>query len=289
MIPARGAILSLRETKMTWLQIALLAVVLVYLYGPTFGPLWTELSDPASSHGLIVMLIAAYLTWERRGQLLRCRARPTLWGLPLLTLGLATFLLGVAGQMSFVIVLSFGLVVAGLVIFLAGVEVGRILLLPLVLLAFLVPVPQELINKAVWPLQQFTAQFAVNAMQLIGAPVLREGNLIVLPTITLEVGAACAGLRYLTALGALTLLYATIAERSWWRQGILILSVLPIAIVVNALRVTVFVVAGLNGITALLSGPYHLLTGWALFVVTLMFLYAESAALSALAATRIEQ
>jgi exosortase len=68
-------------------------------------------------------------------------------------------------------------------------------------------------------------------------PVLREGNIIHLPTTQLFVAQACSGLRSLMALGTLGVVFAYFFRKSWGERVLLVASTLPIAVLVNAFRV----------------------------------------------------
>ena len=84
---------------------------------------------------------------------------------------------------------------------------------------------------------------------MIGIPVLREGNVFQLADTTLAVAEACSGIRSLISLLALGTVFAYFTKKLFWQRAVLILTCLPIAISVNALRVTA------TGILANTYGP----------------------------------
>jgi hypothetical protein len=60
-------------------------------------------------------------------------------------------------------------------------------------------------------------------------PVYREGNVISLPSATLEVLEACSGIRSLVSLTALATVYAYLAQRWLWTRLVLVVSAVPLA------------------------------------------------------------
>jgi len=88
-----------------------------------------------------------------------------------------------------------------------------------------------------FPLQLIAADFAVDALHWLGIPALREGNIIHLADTQLFVAEACSGLRSLTALGTLGVVFAYFFRKNLVERAVLIASTIPIAILVNSFRV----------------------------------------------------
>jgi len=110
---------------------------------------------------------------------------------------------------------------------------------------------------------------------VLGIPVLREGNIIDLPAIRLEVTEACSGIRSLISLLALAVIFAYFVRRTWRDRVIMSLSAIPIAIVANAARIALTgVLAQMFGAAAA-QGFYHLFSGWLIFIVSFALLTAE--------------
>src|SRR5262249_60440252 len=104
-------------------------------------------------------------------------------------------------------------------------------------LFLMVPLPQSLVNVIAFPLQLIAADLAVNTLHFFGLPVLREGNILHLPATRLFVAEACSGLRSLTALGTLGVVFAYFFRTSRLERIVLVASTIPIAVLVNASRV----------------------------------------------------
>jgi exosortase len=135
-----------------------------------------------------------------------------------------------------------------------------------------IPLPAVLFNRIAFPLQLVASRAAETVMSAAGIPVLREGNVLELPAMKLEVAQACSGIRSLVSLIAVALLLGKLAGARRWARAALVVLAVPIAIVANAARV-----AG-TGVAAQWLGPYaaegffHEFAGWVVFVAALVLL-----------------
>ena len=103
----------------------------------------------------------------------------------------------------------------------------------------------------------------------------REGNVIDLGPIQLQVVEACSGIRYLFPLMALTLLCAYLYRESLWKRVLLVLSSIPISILLNGFRIgAIGVLVETYGGSAA-EGFSHFFEGWVFFVASLGLLCAE--------------
>ena len=270
----------------TFLWTTLIAGLLGSLYYKIFysmGFQWYNDSD--YSHGFLVPFMSAYFVWERREKLLALPVVASFWGVGVLAFGLIMLLIGSIGAELYAQRTSLIVVLAGLVLLVLGREFLRVLMFPIVFLLFMVPLPAIVVNAVSFPLQLFAAKTATFCLFNFGIPVLREGNVIVLSGMTLEVAEACSGIRSLQALLALGTVYAYFSQRVMWKQWVLVLLSIPIAIVANAFRVSgTGVLAHYIGIEAA-EGFYHTFSGWLIFVVAFALLLACGAALSKVATT----
>ena len=222
-----------------WTTVSALVGVLGALYYAILyemGVQWYD--DPDYSHGFVVPFIAAYFVWERRERLLAIPVQPCLAGTGLLGFGLAMLIIGSVGAELYLQRTSFIVVLAGLVLLILGRNSLHLLVFPIVFLLFMVPLPAIVVNLVSFPLQMIAANTATFCLFNFGIPVLQEGNVIILAGTKLEVAEACSGIRSLQALLALGTVYAYFSQHVRWKQWVLILLSIPIAIVANALRVT---------------------------------------------------
>jgi exosortase len=251
------------------LAIVVFAPVLYYM-----GEQWAL--DPNYSHGFLIVPLALYFAFERRGKLRRAPIEPSWWGLAPLALGALALLVGRLGVELMSMRVAFVLTLIGLNLLLLGWHVFRVLAFPLLFLFLMVPLPQSLVNVIAFPLQLIAADLAVSTLQAFGDPVLREGNIIHLPEGQLFVAEACSGLRSLMALGTLGVVFAYFFRKTWYERAILIASTLPIAVLVNGFRVSLTSFLSLRYGEDMATGVIHQTEGFFTFGLALALLLAEA-------------
>jgi exosortase len=261
-----------RASRRGAVAVAAVAIAtLIALYTPVLyymGLQWAQ--DEDYSHGFLIVPLALYFIWERRRKLVRLPIEPSWWGVAPLALGSLTLAIGRLGTELMNLRVSFVLTLIGLVLLLLGRKIFRLLAFPLCFLFLMVPLPQSLVNVVAFRLQLVAADMAVNAVQMLGIPALREGNIIHLANAHLFVAQACSGLRSLMALITLGVVFAYFFRKSLAERAIIVLSAIPIAIVVNAFRVALTGVLTHKFGQQAAEGMIHTTEG--LFTFTLAFL-----------------
>ena len=143
-------------------------------------------------------------------------------------------LLGVYGAELFLSRISLVILLAGLTLCFGGWELLRELRFVLLVLLLAIPIPSIIFNEITLPLQILASKLSSALLPLFGVPVLREGNVIELPAMRLEVAEACSGIRSLMSLFTLAVFYGYFLEKSFLRRAVLALASIPIAIAANA-------------------------------------------------------
>ncbi len=250
---------------------ALLSFAVLYL--GVFRGLWRDWStDDNYSHGFLILPIAAYLVWERRGRLLGAVRRPSAMGLLVVAASLGVLMVGKLGADLFLTRVSMVGVLAGTVLFVLGWNHLRVLLFPLAFLLLMIPLPALVFNQIAFPLQLLASQTGQAGLQALHIPVLREGNLIFLASTTLEVADACSGIRSLVSLLTTGIVFGYFADRRLWVRVVLALATVPIAVASNGLRVaSVGIVAHRYG-ADVADGFLHTFSGWVVFLVAFAML-----------------
>jgi exosortase len=134
-----------------------------------------------------------------------------------------------------------------------------------------VPLPALIFNAVTFPLQILASQLAEISLTVIGIPVVRQGNILELPSGPLSVVEACSGIRSLLSLTFLSLVYGFFFEKSGRIRVALFLATIPIAILANGGRVTITgVLAEIN--PELAKGFFHESTGWVIFMLAVAIL-----------------
>jgi len=238
---------------------------------------WAQ--DDNYSHGFLVPLIAGYFLWQRWPELKEKLVQPSNWGLLVVILGALQLLVARLGTEYFTMRASMIVLLVGMVLYWFGREVLKVMALPLGYLIFMVPIPYIIYDALAFPLKLFITKASVAFLKAIGVVVMREGNVIMLPTTTLEVADACSGIRSLMSLLALAVAYAFYIQTSTFKRWVLIASAVPIAIVTNAMRVIVTgILAQWWGAKAA-EGFFHEFAGLVVFALAMVLLVAEGAAL----------
>jgi exosortase len=247
-----------------------LAVAVGWVYSgvvPALVRQWA--SDDDYSHGFFVVPLAAFFAWERRQALKTASPRPNLLGLALLGASLLCYMAGQFGSELFLSRISLVGVLGGLVLFLAGREHFRILAFPLAFLLLMVPLPAIIFNQIAFPLQMVASRAGEIVIAASGVPVLREGNVLMLPGKTLEVAEACSGIRSLMSLLTLAIVLGYFTERRMWARVAIAVAAIPIAVIANATRVAGTGLASYWVSPAAAEGFFHTFSGWIMFVVAL--------------------
>jgi exosortase len=254
-------------------QVVALILLVAWLYYSILSRLAAQWShDPNFSHGFFVPIFSLLVLWRRRSRFAGITAAPSWWGLPILILSLSVLVMGVLGAELFLSRVSLLMLIAGLIVFFMGWQYFRAVLFPWAVLILMIPLPAIVLNQVTLPLQLLASKVSAAVLPLAGVPVLREGNVINLPAMALEVAEACSGIRSLLSLIALAVIYGYFMEK---RKGVriaLALAAVPIAIAANSLRIigTGLLVQYWDPSTA--KGFFHIFSNWIIFAVSLVML-----------------
>jgi exosortase len=264
---------SLRNAQFAWGSV-LIGMLLAAVYYRVLAKLvidWWQIPD--FSHGFLVPIFAAYLVWAKRKTLLNTTIAPTWSGITVVAFGLVVLLMGVYGAELFLSRVSLVILLAGLVLCFGGWQMLRELRFALLVLLLAIPIPAIIFNEITLPLQILASKLASALLPLFGVPVLRQGNVIELPAMKLEVAEACSGIRSLMSLFTLSIFYGYFLEKSLFRRAVLVLASIPIAIAANAVRIlgTGLCVQYWDPDKAL--GFFHEFSGWVMFLVSLACLF----------------
>jgi exosortase len=195
-------------------------------------------------------------------------------GLLTVAAGLLLLVMGKLGSEFFLTRISFIGTLSGTVLFLLGAKHLRILAFPLAFLLLMIPLPAIVFNQIAFPLQLLASRFGESVVGLAGVPVLREGNVIVLASTTLEVAEACSGIRSLVSLLTLGILFGYFTDSRSGVRILLALVTIPIAIITNGLRVAGTGIAAHHYGAAVAEGFFHTFSGWLVFLTATVILLA---------------
>ncbi len=234
---------------------------------------------PDFAHGFLIPFFCAWVVWEKRETIRATPLEPSWVGTGLVLLSLMVYITGIYGAELFLARLSGIMLLFGLVWTFAGWRMLRVLQFPLLCLLLALPFPAVIFNQITFPLQLLASRTASAILPLMNVPVLREGNVIELPMMKLEVAEACSGIRSLMSLFTVAVIYGYLLESSTWRRTLLALASIPIAVAANALRIvgTGLCVQFWDPEKAM--GFFHEFSGWLMFLFSLGLVYLVQRAL----------
>lgn len=265
-----NSITALRETRW-YLLIFILLLAAVY-HGIVYGMVLDWDRDPNYSHGFLVPFISCYLLWLRRDMVSESMAAPTNSGIFILLFGVVMLVLGYGASEFMTMRSSMLVIIGGMIAFVYGYQLLKAVLVPLSYLFFMVPIPYILYDAVAFPLKLFVAKVAVMGLKLFSLPVVREGNVIIFPNITLEVVDACSGMRSLMSLLALSTAYGFMFLKKPWQRIAIVIAAVPIAIATNVFRVfaTGYLARYVGQKAA--EGFFHDFAGLAVFVTAMVLI-----------------
>lgn len=263
--------------KPTTTKISTLLILWASIFYPIYPDLytaWVGTANSDNSYGILVPIISLYFIWTKKEQLKQADFAGAPAGLVILTASLFMYLVSYAGGVVFLQRAMFVLSLNGLVLYFFGKDTYRILLFPLLFLFFMVPIPESVVNLVSFPLQTYATTISSKIIQLFGIPVYREGHMLYFTQTQLEVAEACSGIRSISAMLMLSMIFMHQCENSRLRKLVIILSSVLIAFIANILRVSgTGILAHFFGANVA-RGFLHEFSGMAVFAFGFLLLFA---------------
>jgi exosortase len=255
-------------------QAGILCLLTAWLYAPVALPVlrgyWR---DPDYTYGFFVPAFALFLLWRQRKRLAEMPLRPAWSGLAIVVFALVALLVGMASSEFFLPRLSLLLLVVGLIVFLAGWDHLAAVAFPLIFLVVMLP-SATLDNRLTFPLQILSSRLATLLLVGVGVPAVREGNIILLHAARLGVTEACSGIRFLSALVIMAIVYGYFSESRNSLRVALAVAAAPISVLANALRIAATGMVVQHWGVARAEGALHLFSGWVVFLASLAMIFA---------------
>lgn len=256
--------------------LVLLAITLfITAYYPALQMIVNQwINSDEYSHAFLVLPVIGYMIWTRKHQLNPEQANLSSAGIVILAAAFPIYLFALLTQVQTIIYGSFYLTIIGGVIFLFGGRGLVIIALPLLLFAMLIPIPDQLYIKLTFPLQLKVSEASEYIIRSVGIPILREGNIMNIPEKRFEVVEACSGLRSMITLLTLSVIIGYFTLKKISSKFILIASSIPIAVIINILRVICMVLAFHFFKMDLAEGTLHTIFGVFIFGIALIALFS---------------
>nr|MBN2276634.1 exosortase [candidate division Zixibacteria bacterium] len=236
--------------------------------------------NPNYSHGFLVAPVAVYLIWKNRQEIGALPVTGSSVGLIVIILAVLLFIFGNGASEAVAMALSLVMMICGIILYHFGTEIFKKTWFAVVFLLFMIPVPEMIYLSIVAPIYLPVAKAATSMLNLIGMPIVFQGDIINLPHQALNISEACSGMRSLVALLAMGTLYAYLSHnRSYGKVLIFILTV-PSAVIAYIIQVSIVLVViyTSDGLTAA-DEPLHSIMNTLLFAVTFLILLIFGAVL----------
>lgn len=257
---------------------AVCALAIIVSHWSIFRQLIVELNnDPNYSVCLLVPFLAIWCVWHDRAKLQAVEVSPS-WiaGLALLAVAQLVRFGGMIYMYESIERYAMILTVAGMVLLVAGRKVFWKLRWVLVFLFLMVPLPGRVHNMISGPLQNLATRAAVSSLVLVGVPVLREGNTMIVGNLEpMAVAEACSGLRMLTAFVIVAATLAYFANRPRWQKVVMIISSVPVAIFCNQIRLFLTALLFIHVDAKLAEKVFHDVAGWFMMPLAVVILLGE--------------
>ena len=256
----------------SWGPLAWISGLMLISFYPMLDRLVQQwMNDDDMGHGFFVPIVAAYIAWQRKDEILEIPMERNYWGIAVMLYAAVQYVLGTIAAELFLTRTAIVFSIAGAVLFAGGSQLLKKVGFPVFLLFFMVPIPAVIYNQITFPLQMFASGVAEKTLLLLGIPVLRDGNILELAEHKLSVVEACSGIRSLLSLTFLSLVYGFFFEARGWMRAMLLFATVPIAIAANAFRVS------MTGVlyeykSEWAEGFFHTAEGWVIFMIALSLL-----------------
>ena len=231
------------------------------------------------AHMILVPFVSAYFLFLKRREIGSQADYSFKAGIILSLIGILLFWveekngLGLSqnSHLSLAVLSAFIFWIGGFVLF-YGVKAFKIAAFPLLFLLFMVPIPGRALETAVYLLTCGSAEAAYGFFKLTGVSVLREGFTFHLPGLTIEVAEQCSGINSSVALFVSSIVAAQLFLRTGWKKVILVLSIFPITILKNGMRIVTLSLLGIYADPRILHGQLHRKGGIPFFIVAIAML-----------------
>ncbi len=229
----------------------------------------------SSSHLVLIPFISLTLIYLERRTIFQTVRTGALPGLGAIVCGMGmywTMARADGAQYLSLLALSIVLILAGSFLLCYGSKAAASAAFPLLFLLLMVPMSDSFLGRTIHLLQEGSTAIAYGLFRVLGVPVLREGFLLYLPKVTIEVATECSGIRSSMALLITCLLSAHLFLRTYWKMALFVALAFPLAIVKNGIRITTLTLLSMYVDPGFLSGRLHRDGGIVFFLLALAIL-----------------
>ena len=257
-----------------WLLVSLIVAGIFFADG--INALLEAWQLPEYSHGPLIPVLSAFLFVR---QLKEYPPRPGPKpdrgpGVVVVILSLLMGTLGIMASIPDIVAYALILWIGGMLLISFGWSTGKHFWPGVVHLVYMLPLPGVIYYKTTTYLQLVSSELGVWFLRLLDVPVFLDGNIIDLGVTKLHVAEACSGLRYMFPIMSFSYIFAALYRGPMWHKATLLLAAVPIAIVMNSVRIAIAGIVVQHYGDAWLEGFTHFFEGWVIFLACIILLFA---------------
>ncbi len=233
------------------------------------------------SHGWLIPLVSLSMVWTSRDELSRVPKCLSWGGFCVVVAALVLYLAGLRVQQTRIVLIALIILMWGIPFFLYGRAVARWLAFPCAYLVFCIPM--TFLDSLTFPLRLVSSSMSESLLNGLGIAVTRVGTAMHIHAgggFSLDVAHPCSGLRYLLAMVALTTAYAYFTQTSPLKRLVLSVSAVPLAMAGNISRITLIAIVGVVFGEDVAVGFYHDYSGYVVFGVATLLMIGVGTLLS---------
>ena len=254
---------------------ALTWILLTILYFPIFTQLYRSRWHVVDyTHAYFILPVSLWLIFRKRAELKVLFKKPDshkgILYYALFLLGIFTFTFGWRWDYLIISTLSLVFVLYGLVGFLYGKKVVSSITFPLLYLLMLVPPPLGIVDNITLPMRHLISNLTEVVLKFFHYPISREGLLLTIGTHEVFMGQPCSGFRSLVTMFALALVYIYLSKGKILKKLILLLSVVPLALLGNLIRIIILCLITYYFGEKVAQGFFHNFSGLVIFVIIIL-------------------
>lgn len=225
------------------------------------------------THAFFIVPVIVYMIWQKREHLINKKGG-SLLGFILVVISILLYLVSLQLQIPTLIFLATVASIISALIYIAGFHILKELAIPILLLFMIIPIPNQLLSMLTASLQLKISAISEIFIRQLSVPIFREGNVLQIQNMSFQVVEACSGIRSLISMTTLSILIGYFTLTRIWSVTLLFLFSIPVAIVINIIRVVTLVLAFHYFHIDLSVGVSHTITGLVLFILGLVLLFA---------------
>jgi exosortase D (VPLPA-CTERM-specific) len=258
------------------LKLGIYGILVLAIYQSALQQLVTnDWRRDSYSYCVLVPFVVLYLIWTKREDLGTIASRPSWKGIIPFLLGIFLFWLGELSGEYFTLYLSLWLILVSLCWLHFGWIKLKSIGFAFIFMLTMFPLPWFLNTKLMLELRLISSKLGVFLIQMFGLPVTREGNIIDLGFVQLQVVEACSGLHTLISLVVLCLLMTYFFKDHIWKRSVLLISSIPLAISANSIRIALTAILHKYFGSDVAQGFFHSFSGLMIFVFCIPVLVIE--------------